>query len=67
MDFHFYFLYFLYRHRAINLFLNSYKEQWLGTEEYEKKVLIEDLTVSFTGNIPLPNTGIGNMNNDVAR
>ncbi|XP_048731868.2 ryanodine receptor-like isoform X6 [Ostrea edulis] len=32
------------RHRAINLFLNSYKEQWLGTEEYEKKVLIEDLT-----------------------
>ena len=37
----------LHRHRAINLFLNSYKEQWLGTEECEKKVLIEDLTVSI--------------------
>ncbi|KAK3094056.1 hypothetical protein FSP39_023525 [Pinctada imbricata] len=34
------------RHRAINLFLKSYKDQWITTEEYEKKILIEDLTKS---------------------
>jgi uncharacterized protein YodC (DUF2158 family) len=33
------------RHRAINLFLKCYKCQWLNTEEYEKKILIEDVTV----------------------
>ena len=36
----------LYRHRAINLFLKSYKKQWLETEEVDKNILITDLTVS---------------------
>lgn len=36
----------LFRHRAINLFLKSYKEQWLDTEERDKNILIVDLTVS---------------------
>ncbi|KAJ8309071.1 hypothetical protein KUTeg_013945 [Tegillarca granosa] len=34
------------KHRAINLFLKAYKQQWLSCEEYEKKILIEDLTKS---------------------
>ncbi|XP_071161899.1 ryanodine receptor-like [Mytilus edulis] len=34
------------RHRAINLFLKCYRGQWLNTEEYEKKILIEDVTKS---------------------
>ena len=37
---------FRYRHRAINLFLKCYRHQWLANEEYEKKILIDDLTVS---------------------
>ena len=36
----------LCRHRAINLFLKSYKKQWLETEEIDKNILITDLTVS---------------------
>ncbi|XP_053408017.1 ryanodine receptor-like isoform X6 [Mercenaria mercenaria] len=34
------------KHRAINLFLKSYRVQWLDNEEYEKKILIDDLTRS---------------------
>ncbi|XP_070180339.1 ryanodine receptor-like isoform X4 [Littorina saxatilis] len=32
------------RHRAINLFIKSYKRQWLETEDMDKNVLITDLT-----------------------
>ncbi|XP_048259812.1 ryanodine receptor-like isoform X9 [Haliotis rufescens] len=32
------------RHRAINLFLKSYKHLWLETEELDKNILITDLT-----------------------
>ncbi|XP_041353187.1 ryanodine receptor-like isoform X2 [Gigantopelta aegis] len=39
-------LYSLPRHRAINLFLKHYREQWLQTEEPDKNILIEDLTRS---------------------
>lgn len=38
-----------FRHRAINLFLKSYRVQWLDNEEYEKKILIDDLTVLSLG------------------
>ncbi|KAL4238125.1 Ryanodine receptor 2 [Mactra antiquata] len=34
------------KHRAINLFLKSYRVQWLDNEECEKKILIDDLTRS---------------------
>ncbi|XP_052768471.1 ryanodine receptor 2-like isoform X9 [Mya arenaria] len=34
------------KHRCINLFLKCYRTQWLDTEEYEKKILIDDLTRS---------------------
>ncbi|KAL3874970.1 hypothetical protein ACJMK2_037916, partial [Sinanodonta woodiana] len=37
-------LYSLPRHKAINLFLKRYSPMWLSTEEFELKVLIEDLT-----------------------
>ncbi|XP_025103910.1 ryanodine receptor-like isoform X4 [Pomacea canaliculata] len=37
------------RHRAINLFLKSYKEQWLDTEERDKNILIVDLTEAHGG------------------
>ena len=33
------------RHRAINLFLMSYKEQWLQVEPPGHSALIEDITV----------------------
>jgi len=33
------------RHRAINLFLKSYKEQWLQVEPPGHDSLIEDITV----------------------
>jgi len=36
------------RHRAINLFLKSYKEQWLQVEPPGHDSLIEDITVCIT-------------------
>ena len=35
----------VFRHRAINLFLKAYKDQWLGVESPGHDKLIEDITV----------------------
>ena len=37
---------FVPRHRAMNLFLKSFNNIWLATEEVDKNILIVDLTVS---------------------
>jgi len=39
------FLIFIFRHRAINLFLRTYQELWLADENIGQEVIIEDLTV----------------------
>ncbi|XP_064091922.1 ryanodine receptor-like isoform X19 [Macrobrachium nipponense] len=36
-----------YRHRAVNLFLRTYREFWLSDENVGQEVVIEDLTQSF--------------------
>lgn len=39
---------FVYRHRAINMFLNAYKRNWLETEGYSfEDKMIDDLSVSY--------------------
>lgn len=38
-----------YRHRAVNLFLRTYREYWLKDENVGQEVVIEDLTVSTGG------------------
>lgn len=35
---------YIYRHRVMNLFLKSYKEQWLCSEDVGHDKLIQDLT-----------------------
>lgn len=35
-----------YRHRAVNLFLRTYREYWLADENVGQEVVIQDLTVS---------------------
>ena len=37
----------LKRHRAINIFLSTYKEIWLSEENVGQEKLVEDLTESF--------------------
>merc|ERR1711915_885561 len=36
-----------YRHRAVNLFLRTYKDLWLSDENIGQEGVIEDLTMSF--------------------
>lgn len=36
-----------HRHRAVNLFLRTYREYWLSDENVGQEVVIEDLTVSI--------------------
>ena len=50
-------LYTFYRHRAINLFLRGYRDQWLNREEAGHTTLIDEITV---GELPiiLPNKSL---------
>lgn len=36
-----------YRHRAINIFIRTYRDFWLQDENVGQEVMIEDLTQSF--------------------
>lgn len=37
----------MYRHRAINIFIRTYRDNWLQDENVGQEVMIEDLTQSF--------------------